>query len=32
MRQLPKVQPEGVRKVFVRRDDVDAYLKRCTRS
>ena len=26
MRRLPKVRPDGLRKVYVRRRDVDAYL------
>lgn len=30
MYQLPKVRPDGVRKVFVRRADLDAYLERST--
>ncbi len=30
MFQLPKIRPEGVRKVFVRRADLDAYLERST--
>lgn len=30
MRQLPKVTIDGVRKVYVRRADVDAYLERRT--
>jgi hypothetical protein len=30
MRQLPVVRPEGVRKVYVRRDDVARYLERST--
>jgi len=32
MRRLPKVHPEGLRKTYVRRDDVRAYLERSTRS
>ena len=32
MRRLPKVHPEGVRKVYVRRSDVAAYLERSTRA
>ena len=31
-RRLPKVHPEGLRKVYVKRDDVRAYLDRSTRS
>lgn len=30
MYQLDKIRPEGVRKVFVRRADLDAYLERST--
>jgi len=32
MRRLPKVHPEGLRKTYVRRSDVQAYLDRSTRS
>jgi len=32
MRRLPKVQPDGLRKTYVRRSDVAAYLERSTRS
>lgn len=32
MRHVPKVHPEGLRKVYVRRDDVRDYLDRCTRA
>jgi hypothetical protein len=30
MRHVPKVQVEGLRKVYVRRRDVAVYLERCT--
>lgn len=30
MYQLDKIRPEGVRKVFVRRADLDSYLERST--
>jgi hypothetical protein len=30
MRHVPLVRPEGVRKVYVRRDDVARYLERST--
>lgn len=30
MRQLPVVEFPGIRKVYVRRGDVEAYLERCT--
>lgn len=30
MFQLPKIRPEGVRKVYVRRTDLDRYLDRST--
>jgi hypothetical protein len=32
MRHIPKVHPEGLRKVYVRRQDVQDYLDRCTRA
>lgn len=32
MRKLPKVQFPDLRKVYVRRDDVEAYVSRSTRS
>lgn len=32
MRRLPKVHPDGLRKVYVRRADVAAYLERATRA
>lgn len=32
MRALPKVQPEGLRKTYVRRDDVQRYLDEQTRA
>lgn len=32
MRHVPKVHPEGLRKVYVRRADVNEYLDRCTRA
>lgn len=31
MRKLPVVKPDGLRKTYVRRDDVDAYLRACER-
>jgi hypothetical protein len=30
MRAIPTVRPEGLRKVYVKREDVEAYLARCT--
>jgi hypothetical protein len=30
MFHLPKVRPEGLRKVYVRRSDLDDYLRRST--
>lgn len=32
MRQIPKVCPEGLRKTYVRRADVHAYLERSTKA
>lgn len=32
MRRVPKVHPEGLRKVYVRRTDVAEYLDRCTKA
>jgi hypothetical protein len=32
MRQVPKVEVDGLRKLYVRADDVAVYLKRRTRS
>jgi hypothetical protein len=31
MRKLPKVHPDGIRKVYVRRDDLERYLADGTR-
>lgn len=32
MRQLPKVEPKGVRKVYVKREDVERFLDDSTRA
>ena len=32
MERLPKVCPEGLRKTYVRREDLDAYLERVTKA
>lgn len=32
MRKLPKVRPDGLRKVYVRRSDLEAYIASMTRA